>query len=416
MVNLSGYLQSANTVGVINCGKAHGAGKHKLQSNVLLKGEAELAKAFKLDEPSNCNQNLVNALKKVIQEAGISPLSADSSAILEEVGKLMNAKQSKREVLEPKQITMLQDMYIIIKLARKLNDKTDNCIRFKLFNDFERGNRFSYSNDGCQINIDSNNRTGGKDSTSWTSFIKDTLAYNVTLSTQKKSIADIFKSVGQPVTEKSAKELLQRLNPGSNPVTKVRPSLQQPTIPQRKSQQSGAGVGSGQGVVTSNLIIKDQHDSALSELVKDLIQFQIQVKESTPIGPDPEHIEDFFDVLQLNLDQDPDPLSPILNSVIDAHLAPHINALASSHNVKIDYKVGTTTVKECIELIKEKKTKKDSEINRREGDLMSEFEQFNMAFEDKRVPELGSSGRSDTQIDMAFEIIEGDFYRYALFQ
>ena len=238
MVNLSGYLQSANTVGVINSATVHGAGKHKLQSNVLLKGEAALAKAFKLDEPSKCNQNLVNALKKVIQEAGISPLSADSSAILEEVGKLMQVKQSKGEALEPKQITMLQDMYIVIKLARKLNDKTDNDIGFNLFSDFERGNRFSYSDDGGQINIASNNRTGGKDSTSWTSFIKDTLAYNVTLSnidggTQKKSIADIFNSVDQPVTEKSAKELQQRLNTVSNPVTEVRPSLQQPTLPNR---------------------------------------------------------------------------------------------------------------------------------------------------------------------------------------
>ena len=245
-MNLSGHLQSLNTVGAINPATVHGQGKQTLQSNVFQAGETVLATAFNLNDTSSCNQNLDSALQKVIKDSGFKLSNTDAGKILEEVGKGIQQQQSRGEVLKDKQITMLQDMYIVIKLARKLNDASG--VRFNLFNDFERGNRFSYSADGSQINIASNNRQGGNDSTSWTSFIKDTLAYNVTLNnkvdgSQEKSIADIFKSVGQPVTEQATKDLLQGLNSGSKPVTKVSSSSSlQPKLPTRENPH---GVGPG---------------------------------------------------------------------------------------------------------------------------------------------------------------------------
>ncbi|MEK9727659.1 MAG: hypothetical protein VW397_06095 [Candidatus Margulisiibacteriota bacterium] len=200
-------------------------GSDQLSSSVELgvssSGKKLICKVFNLDSGKNAlNQALLN----IINEAKIPNLtiknSQDECHVLDQVGQYIYNRQIEdypSQLLTNNEVTMLQNLYIVLKVSLSIHRDSSNRVSFKCFSEFERHDRFSYKNmaENPLTKIEANRL--GKDETSWTSFLKDCLAYDVILKNEhsespKHQIADVFKSLTKNITPNEHKNLLQKFN------------------------------------------------------------------------------------------------------------------------------------------------------------------------------------------------------------
>ena len=114
--------------------------------------------------------------------------------VLKAIGKHIMVKQGVEggdaQPLSSEEKTLLQNLEIVMKAARKLNDNTPT--KFECFNQFERTNRYEYEGDKYK-----GVRTTSKSGTAWTSYFKDALAFDsIKFGGSSMSVANAMTSVG----------------------------------------------------------------------------------------------------------------------------------------------------------------------------------------------------------------------------
>ncbi|MEK9728013.1 MAG: hypothetical protein VW397_07920, partial [Candidatus Margulisiibacteriota bacterium] len=191
-------LLNINNAATTKLNKSNNRTIHNYDLSIEDTGHKLITKVFKLDSQGDSNQKLASALHKIVEVNGDCDeiqLNGNDSAseILTKVGKYIHDKQeTKKEKLSEKDIELLQNLCIVLKVARRINDNNNEykTIKFNCFSDFERHNRYEYSQN---LNIEENKHRNGKDATSWTSFFKDALAFNAK-EQGKDDLEDIFKA------------------------------------------------------------------------------------------------------------------------------------------------------------------------------------------------------------------------------
>ena len=180
-------------------------------------GHKLIAKVFNLNDSTKSNENLAKALMGIVVEAGCSIVlnnTSDAGTILEDVGQYIFDKQANPpKALSDVEVTMLQNLSIVLKVARKINKNTPGT--FNCFTEFNRHSRYSYKDDGGNPQVDATAGRDGQDATSWTSFFKDALAFDAKQK-GKANVGEIFKG-GTPINDLNKhNELLKQFNPNES--------------------------------------------------------------------------------------------------------------------------------------------------------------------------------------------------------
>ncbi len=138
-------LLNINSDARVGVTKNHGKTiKTPVNLNVGEAGHALIAKVFNLDNPSNSNKALASALTTIVNEAGCTITLTngnDAGTILEDVGRYIFDKQaSPPKALSDDDVTMLQNLSSVLKVARKINKTKPGT--FNCFAEFNRHSRY----------------------------------------------------------------------------------------------------------------------------------------------------------------------------------------------------------------------------------------------------------------------------------
>ena len=199
---VSSNHQKFNLLNITNIGKPGSEGQMKVPvSNV---GHNLLIEIFdlKTQTAEGGQSRLTMALKTLVEQSGVSikldgystegdVLKAIGNHIENQQGASTGGKDAKKLSTEEK--TLLQNLEIVMKAARKLNDdeKQPN-ITFDCFNEFNRETRYKYEGDKYQTE-----RVSTKSTTAWSSYFKDALAFDsITFGDSRMNVANAMTSVG----------------------------------------------------------------------------------------------------------------------------------------------------------------------------------------------------------------------------
>ena len=145
-----------------------------------------IAKHYGLTDGGENNAKLLKAIQMVVQKhkprnSAIHTSYGNPDDLIEAIGTYVFNKQAQSE-LKDADLNLVKELYLLLKVARKIHVDGDNPIRFNMFDNFERPKRYHY-NDNKTLSGERNKTISEsplKDATAWTSYFKDVLAYEST--------------------------------------------------------------------------------------------------------------------------------------------------------------------------------------------------------------------------------------------
>ena len=175
--------------------------KGKLEVKIEGSSPDAIAKHYELTGGGNNDTNLLSEINKVV--AKYPSFAADSSTyktpddLIEAIGTDVFNKQAQNNLKEV-DLNIVRELYLLLKVARKIHSDNDKTITYSMFGNFERTNRYNYGNDKTLTGGRSPKKTDGrlKTETAWTSYFKDVLAYESTRDGGKKfNKSNMFKNI-----------------------------------------------------------------------------------------------------------------------------------------------------------------------------------------------------------------------------
>ena len=204
--------------------------------NITLDSNEAIITAFNLTKDDTTS--LFNAIKKLCVESGLSELKKPTTLddLMITIGQEIHKQQNKpsNNQLPPNLRTLTQNTYAVIKAYRSLNKQG------ALFERFERTQRGSYTNHA--YNNENRTTSNSKTATTWSSYLKDALAFDDGLLATGDQTPEPSK-LGIPVTPYQTQKNLtffavQTHEAGLTPET-IKNALSEPespdTAPHRKT-------------------------------------------------------------------------------------------------------------------------------------------------------------------------------------
>ena len=146
--------------------------------------------------------------------------------MIEAIGADVFNKQAQNK-LECNYLNFVRELYLLLKVARRIHSDNTNTIRFNMFDNFERTNRYHY-NDNKTLSDKRNPKKADhstKTETAWTSYFKDVLAYeSITDGSQTFNENNMFNTIEIERVESVSGKPEGGVNPagkkeGSRPLT-----------------------------------------------------------------------------------------------------------------------------------------------------------------------------------------------------
>ena len=217
---MAGGINSFNLLNIDSTYKKSGtditSGKeNQLSVKVSDAGAAAIKEVFALGTPATTGTSrLTAALQAIVDLSGTNINingANDEKSVLKAIGDHIMNKQGAQgngptEPLTDNERTLLQNLTILLKVARKVDSSSD-C-----FKNVERNNRYTY--DEHKTPIDQNRSPANKPQTAWTSWAEDALAFEevrTDLSGLSKG-GDPFKQVGTSLSEVDHVSMLKKFS------------------------------------------------------------------------------------------------------------------------------------------------------------------------------------------------------------
>ena len=213
---MAGGINSFNLLNIDSTyKKSDPKGKDQISVMVSDGGRAAITEVFALDKSHapGMPSRLTAALQTIVELSGTNiniTGTTNEQEVLNAIGDHIMKKQGAKAGGSPASLTdnertLLQNLTILLKVARKVKSSSD-C-----FTTVKRDSRYTYDKHRTPIN--QNRAHKNKSETAWTSWAEDALAFEeVRTDKSSSSKGDPFKQVGKVLTDDKHVEMLKKFS------------------------------------------------------------------------------------------------------------------------------------------------------------------------------------------------------------